>query len=95
MREWEDHKEIAQRMRRANAKLLLTTYDLPELRDLFVDFYITPVQFAAGMPSESGRQNQEIIVTNYDPKAVQVLPKREKMVNARMTLTAMSGSVSE
>ena len=86
LREWKDHEEIAQRMRRANAKLLLTTYDLPELRDLFADFYITPVQFAAGMPSESGRQNQEMIVTNYDPKAVQILPKRKKMVNARIDI---------
>lgn len=69
LREWNDHQEIAKRMRRAKAKCLLTTYDLPELRELFSDFHITPVVFPSGMPGHSGRRNREIIVTNYDPKS--------------------------
>lgn len=70
LRGWEDHRRIAERMRQAKAQLLLTTYDLPVLRELFADFHITPVQFAAGMPGKDGRKNKEIIVTNYHPKTV-------------------------
>jgi DNA adenine methylase len=68
LQEWHDHQEIAARMRSANAKCLLTTYDLPKLRKLFSDFYITPVRFPSGMSGRNGRSNHEIIVTNYNPK---------------------------
>jgi DNA adenine methylase len=70
LRDFGDHKRIAERMKCAKAKLLLTTYDLPALRKLFADFYITPVNFPAGMPGRKERRNHEIIVTNYDPKSV-------------------------
>ena len=60
-------------MKSANANFLLTTYDLPETNELFADFHIRQVQFAAGMPGESGRQNKEIIVTNYDQNSIQLL----------------------
>jgi len=70
LREWHDHQEIAAGMKKAKAKCLSTTYDLPELRELFADFYITPVNFPAGMPGRNRRRNHEIIVTNYDPGSV-------------------------
>jgi DNA adenine methylase len=67
LREWHVHQEIAKSMRQAKANCLLTTYDLPELRELFTGFYITPVDFPSGMPGHNGRRNREIIVTNYEP----------------------------
>jgi DNA adenine methylase len=68
LRAWKSHEVIAERMKRAKAKCLLTTYDLPELRELSGYFNITPVRFPAGMPGSNGRQNREIIVTNYEVK---------------------------
>lgn len=76
MRKWDDHEEIARRMRDAKARCLLTTYDLPELRDLFGGFCITPVSFPSGMPGRRGRRNREIIVTNYDPESIFALQSR-------------------
>lgn len=68
LRSWDEHQAIAAWMSKAKAKCLLTTYDLPKLRKLYDDFYITPVSFRSGMVSQNGRRNHEIIVTNYDPK---------------------------
>lgn len=70
MRSWQDHEDLANRVKQLKAKFLLTTYDLPKLRELFSDFYITPVQFGAGMPGSNGRRNREIIVTNYIPQSI-------------------------
>jgi len=73
MRGWIEHESLAQRMRTAKAKLILTTYDLPELRALFSGppFRLVPIEFAAGMPTNGGRRsrNKEIIVTNYHPES--------------------------
>ena len=78
LREWHDHQEIATRMRKTRAKCLLTTYDRPELRELFAEFYITPVHFPSGMSGQHGRRNHEIIVTTYDPGSVQAPPSGSK-----------------
>lgn len=67
LREWDEHVKLAERVKQTKAKWLLTTYDQEHLRNLFADFYVLPVEFAAGMPGKNGRQNNELIITNYDP----------------------------
>lgn len=67
MRSWDDHARVAARMREARARCLLTTYDLPQARELYRDFHQTPVTFPSGMPGRGSQLNREVIVTNYDP----------------------------
>lgn len=76
MRSMEIHRDIADRMKQSSAKFLLTTYDRPELVKLFSDFDRLHVEFPSGMPSENGRTNKEIIVTNFKPANIPLQLKR-------------------
>ena len=67
LRQWEHHVQIVERLQETKAKWLLSTYDLPPLRELFSGFFITRATFASGMAGSNGRRNHEIIVSNYDP----------------------------
>jgi DNA adenine methylase len=69
MRKWEDHEKLTETLRNLKSRFLLTSYNLPEIRQLYGGFYITEVDFAAGMPTNGNQRsrNREIIVTNYDP----------------------------
>lgn len=69
MRKWKEHEELARALRNLRSRFLLTSYNLPEIRALYDGFYITEVNFAAGMPvgERQRSRNDEIIVTNYDP----------------------------
>jgi DNA adenine methylase len=71
MRRMEEHRELVRALHNLQARFILTSYDLPEVRELYDHdgFYITPVDFAAGMPTNGNQRsrNREIIVTNYDP----------------------------
>ncbi len=65
-----EHKELADYLKHADSLWMLTCYNTPELRSLYGQHHITPVKFASGMDGKKGRKNSEIIVTNYDPKAL-------------------------
>jgi DNA adenine methylase len=66
MRRIEEHKELADWMRTAKSKLILTCYNKPEIRALYSDFHIMEINFAAGMISKGGeRLNKELIVANF------------------------------
>ncbi len=71
MRDWEDHHELARRLNRTKSKWILSSYDIPEIRELFGKHYIIAVQSASGMrvkKHESTRVlNQEVLITNYKP----------------------------
>jgi len=79
LRRWSDHRELVERMAEAKAKWILTTYDLPELRELFASFHVTAVDFPSGMPGRNGRRNREIIVTNYDLAYVPSRPVSDRI----------------
>jgi DNA adenine methylase len=66
----EEHKELANHLKRAKSMWMLTCYNKPELRSIYEHYYITSVKFASGMDGKRGRNNSEIIITNYDPKAL-------------------------
>jgi DNA adenine methylase len=67
MRKISEHVELRDWMKNAKSKLLLTSYDKPEIRSLYDGFRIRSVDFASGMVSSGGkRRNREIIVTNFD-----------------------------
>jgi DNA adenine methylase len=71
MRDWEAHERLAQRLSRARCNWILSSYDTPEIRNLFAAQFITPVQSSSGMKVEKNGSarvlNKEVLITNYAP----------------------------
>ncbi|MGH9949336.1 MAG: DNA adenine methylase [Pyrinomonadaceae bacterium] len=71
MREWDAHKELATRLRNTEAKWILSSYDKPEIRDLFDTGYFTPIQSSSGMSDKKNGSsrvlNLEILISNFEP----------------------------
>lgn len=73
MRGRDDHLAIAGQLAKAKGLWILSSYDTPEIRDLFGGYEVTPIRSSSGMrTSESERQagrhrtiNQEILITNF------------------------------
>jgi DNA adenine methylase len=71
MRDWDSHRELAERLKNTECKWILSSYDIPEMRELFAQDYIIAVQSASGMrikKNDTSRVlNREILITNYKP----------------------------
>ena len=71
MRDWDSHRELADRLKTTECKWILSSYDIPAMRELFVQHYIIAVQSASGMrvkkDDTSRVLNREILITNYKP----------------------------
>jgi DNA adenine methylase len=71
MRDWESHHELATRLKGTECKWILSSYDIPEMRELFSEHFIISVQSASGMrvkKNDTSRVlNQEILIANYAP----------------------------
>jgi DNA adenine methylase len=72
MRNWDEHRELAERLNAARCKWILSSYDMPEMRELFAQHHIMPVQSFSGMRTAKDKDervlNQEILITNFVPK---------------------------
>lgn len=73
MRSWEEHQKLIERLKRVEAKWILSSYDIPEMREFFTSNFIVSVQSASGMKAKKGEAarvlNKEILVTNFSPTA--------------------------
>ena len=71
MRDWEAHQTLAQRLAHTQCKWILSSYDLPEIRTLFGEYYLTSVQSASGMRLKKDDTkrviNKEVLITNFKP----------------------------
>lgn len=71
MRSWEDHERLAYSLRRAQCTWILSSYDKPEIRHLYDQYYIIPVQAFSGMVAKKGKGervlNKEVLITNFMP----------------------------
>ena len=71
MRDWEAHRELAERLHHTRCKWILSSYDMPEMRELFAENYMISVQSASGMKVKKNDNsrvlNREILITNFDP----------------------------
>ncbi|WAS06582.1 DNA adenine methylase [Gloeomargaritales cyanobacterium VI4D9] len=72
MKKWDEHREMAQILSRTNCKWILSSYDTPEIRELFAnqkEIYFTCVQSFSGMKikknSKERKLNKEVLITNY------------------------------
>lgn len=71
MRTWEEHIELADRLKRTCCKWIYSSYDTPEIHRLFAGHFIVPVQSASGMSTEKNGTsrviNKEVLVVNFTP----------------------------
>jgi len=71
MREWAAHRELAERLKHTQCKWILSSYDIPEIREMFGKHFIISVQSSSGMSvkknDNSRVPNKEVLVTNFAP----------------------------
>lgn len=71
MREWPEHRELANRLHQAKCKWIYSSYDQPEIREMFDGCHIVEVQSASGMIEKRGGAsrvlNREVLITNFAP----------------------------
>ncbi|HZG50767.1 MAG TPA: DNA adenine methylase [Pyrinomonadaceae bacterium] len=71
MRAWDAHKVLSERLNRTQCNWILSSYDKPEVRELFTQYFITPVQSSSGMNTKKNSStrvlNKEILITSFRP----------------------------
>ena len=75
MRGENDHRSIAEQLRKAEGLWILSSYDTPDIREMFDGYGITPIQSSSGMKTSEAEQrvgrkrtiNQEVLITNFTP----------------------------
>jgi DNA adenine methylase len=71
MREWSEHEDLVKRLNTTTCKCIVSSYDTPEVRELFSQHHITSVQSFSGMNVEKNKGervvNKEVLITNFSP----------------------------
>lgn len=71
MRGWKEHEELAEELRNVKCRWILSSYDIPGIRDLFRRQCIIPVQSPSGMEVRKNGgtrvMNNEVLIMNYEP----------------------------
>lgn len=70
MQEWDDHHRLAIRLSETKCKWILSSYDVPEVRQMYKGYSIIPIQSYSGMNkkklSSERVLNQEVLIANFD-----------------------------
>ena len=76
MRGWKEHQELADRLHKTECKWILSSYDIPEVRELYPQNYVVAVQMASGMKAKKNAKerviNKEVLITNFLPDSTSV-----------------------
>lgn len=71
MKSWEEHSELAKRLQSTDCKWLLSSYDIPEVIEMYHGYYIVKVQSFSGMKVKKDCTervlNKEVVITNFKP----------------------------
>lgn len=74
MQDWADHKHLAGRLAQAKCQWILSSYDIPQVHELYDQYRIIPVQSYSGMKQKKDGQdrvmNKEVLVTNFVPESM-------------------------
>jgi DNA adenine methylase len=69
MRSWQEHETLAIRLQQTKCNWILSSYDLPEVRQMYKGFTIIPVAWYSGMiAKKSGKErvmNKEVLIVNF------------------------------
>ncbi len=89
MRDWSAHKVLSERLSRAQCNWILSSYDKPEVRELFAHYFITPVQSSSGMNTEKNSStrvlNKEILITSFSPPK-EMTSARDENIQQRLNM---------
>lgn len=70
MRDWSDHKRLATRLATTKCKWILSSYDNPQVRQLYDEYHLIEIESFSGMRKSKKNtkrtKNQEVLVVNYD-----------------------------
>jgi len=84
MRDWKEHRQLAERLHKTECKWILSSYDIPQIRELYPDEYVVAVQSTSGMKVKKDGLtraiNKEVLITNYVPDSVSVSHFDEKEI---------------
>jgi DNA adenine methylase len=73
MRDWESHRQLAARLKNTTCKWILSSYDTPEIHNLYEGYHIIPVQTSSGMNTKKDEStrvvNKEVLIVNFSPPA--------------------------
>ncbi len=71
MREKKDHILLASKLKHAQCRWIVSSYDMPFIRELFADYTIIPLEAKSGMDTGKNEDtrvtNKEVIILNYVP----------------------------
>lgn len=71
MRDWQSHYALAERLKQAQCRWMLSSYDVPEVRSLYAGCTIIPIAAFSGMAATKAKTertlNQEVLILNYAP----------------------------
>lgn len=69
MRDWQEHQRLSDKLAGCKGRWILSSYDRPEVRDMYRGLYIVPVQTYSGMKTAKTSQerviNEEVLIANY------------------------------
>jgi DNA adenine methylase len=87
MRDWQDHFALHEHLSQSRCKWILSSYDVPEIRALYADSFIFPVESLSGMnvKKDGGERsiNREVLITNFEPSEIskpQAPVKQQSMI---------------
>lgn len=90
MRDISSHEQLAERLTRTNCSWILSTYDTPEMHDLFSGRIFTKIQSSSGMNIAKGGNkrtlNKEVLITNFDPSNITPFVQKEAKSSKKSTL---------
>lgn len=70
MQDWQDHRELATRLSQLKSRWILSSYDIPEIHNLYAGYNIISVQTYSGMRTKKEAServvNREVLVANFD-----------------------------
>ncbi len=76
MRDWETHHRLADRLKKTECKWIMSSYNIPEIHELYDDFVIIPIQTASGMSTKKNGSertiNEEVLVLNFEPPSDEI-----------------------
>jgi DNA adenine methylase len=76
MRDWKEHHELAERLHKTECRWILSSYNIPEMRELYPENYVVAVQMASGMKAKKNGServiNKEVLIANFLPDSTVV-----------------------
>lgn len=77
MQDWEEHRQLAVRLANTKCKWMLSSYDRPEVHEMYDGYDIIPIQSYSGMVTEKNGServlNQEVLIANFNTKTSDLL----------------------